>query len=170
MRIAGGFVLAALVVLLLRSTALSSLAARGMVLDVLAFGTVVWALRYGAGPGTTFGFLIGLAADLDAAHWIGRHALALSLLGYGIGRLSRTLVRESARTQFVLFAVVTALHQAWTTVFEMGVGLAGLPYGLGRIGLATLATACAGTLFLMLVRRVLGAPIFGNASRSSASA
>ena len=33
------------IVLLLRSTALTALAARGIVIDVLVFATVVWALR-----------------------------------------------------------------------------------------------------------------------------
>jgi rod shape-determining protein MreD len=82
------------VALLLRSTALSVLAARGVVLDVLAFVTVLWALRHGETWGTTFGFVLGLAADLDAAHWLGRHALVLALLGYAVGRLSHTLVRD----------------------------------------------------------------------------
>ena len=35
-------------------------------------------------------------ADLDATHWLGRHALVLTLLGYAGGRLSATLVREIA--------------------------------------------------------------------------
>src|SRR5213592_2800588 len=86
-------------VLLLRSTALTALASRGVVLDVLAFATVVWALRSGEAWGTSFGFALGLAADLDAAHWLGRHALVLALLGYVIGRGSHSLVRESSRTQ-----------------------------------------------------------------------
>ena len=71
--------------------------------------------------GSTFGFVLGLAADLDAAHWLGRHALVLALLGYVVGRLSRTLVRDSARTQFVLLV----RRHRWSTrpgslAFELG--------------------------------------------------
>src|SRR5262249_10329175 len=93
------------VTLLLRSTALASLAAHGVIVDVLAFATVVWALRHGESWGTGFGFALGLAADLDAAHWLGRHALALALMGYIVGRASRSLVRESPRTQAVLLII-----------------------------------------------------------------
>ena len=45
MRALGGLLVLAAVALLIRSTALSVLAARGVILDVLAFVTVVWALR-----------------------------------------------------------------------------------------------------------------------------
>ena len=100
------------VTLLLRSTALTALAARGVLIDVLAFATVVWALRHDESLGTGFGFALGLAADLDAGRWIGRHALVLALIGYIVGRGSRSLVRESARTQAVLFFLATAARTA----------------------------------------------------------
>jgi rod shape-determining protein MreD len=149
------------IVLLLRSTALSALAARGIVLDVLAIAAVIWALRYGETGGATFGFVLGLTADLDAAHWLGRHALCLTLLGYGTGRLSHTLVRDSSRTQLVLLAIATAAHQGWVALFETG-GLQGWPYLLQRIGLACIATPLLGTMLLGLVRRVTGTPLFGH--------
>ena len=154
------------VALLLRSTALSALAARGIVLDVLAFAVIVWSLRHGAIWGATFGFAIGLTADLDATHWLGRHALVLSLIGYVVGLLARTLVRESGRTQFVLFALATAAHQAWVVPFELG-GIGGLltgwPYLLERVVIGAFATAPVGTLVVALARRVLGRPLFGHA-------
>ena len=150
------------VALLLRSTALSVLAARGVVLDVLAFVTVLWALRHGETWGTTFGFVLGLAADLDAAHWLGRHALVLALLGYAVGRLSHTLVRDSARTQLVLLALATLIHETWVLSFELG-GLIAWPYLLGRIVLATLATAPIGTLLLTITRWGTGGPLLGHA-------
>ncbi len=164
MRPLGGLILAAMLVLLLRSTLLSSLAARGLVLDALAFATVVWALRHGGSWGSTFGFVVGLAADLDAAHWLGRHALALTLIGYGVGRLARTLVRDSVRTQFVLLLAATAAHQAWSAAFELGGGLSGLPFVGARLGAATLATALVGTLILWIGRRLAGRSLFGHAS------
>ena len=154
------------VVLLLRSTALSPLAARGIVLDVLAFATVFWALRFGAVWGASFGFAVGLAADLDATHWMGRHALILAVIGYAIGRLARTLVRDSGRTQLVLIGLAVAVHQAWVVPFELG-GFEGLgsgwPYLLGRVLIGALATAPAGALLLVLGRRLLGRSVFGNA-------
>lgn len=150
------------IALLLRSTALTALAARGVVLDVLAFAVAAWALRRGEASGTLFGFALGLAADLDAAHWLGRHALILSLIGYGVGRLSHSLVRDGSRTHFTLFLLCTALHQGWTLAFEAG-SWSSLPYVAQRIVLAVVATAPFGTLVLALVRRVSGRPLFDHA-------
>ena len=153
MRSLGGLILLLAVALLLRSTALSSLAARGVVLDVLAFATVVWALRHGERSGATFGFLLGLAADLDAAHWLGRHTLILALIGYGVGRLKQTLMRDRAATHLILIVAATVAHQIWTLAFELG-GVSGC--------LAAAATGPLGTVLLALVRRVSGRPIFGD--------
>jgi len=170
MRPLGGFLVLAFVALLLRSTALSSLATHGLVIDALAFTTVVWALRHGDSWGSTFGFFVGLVADLDAARWLGRHALVLALLGYAVGRLSSTLVRESARTQFALIAVVTLLHQLWSATFELGGGIVGASWLLAQCLLASVLTASAGTLLLMLARRMTGRPLFGYASGTAAQA
>lgn len=145
----------AAVALLLRSTALSALAGRGVVIDVLAFATAVWALRRGEGGGTLFGFAIGLLADLDSAHWIGRHALVLSLLGYTIGRISHTLVREQARTALAVLVVATAVHQGWTLAFEIG-SPSGWPFLLRQTLIATAATAPLGTIVIALLQRVSG--------------
>lgn len=163
MRILGAFFWFMLVTLLLRSTALTALAARGLVFDVLAFATVVWALRWGETWGVSFGFALGLAADLDAAHWLGRHALALALIGYTVGRLSHTLVRDRARVQAVLILLATVLHQSWAACFEIG-KLTGWPYVLQRVALAAAVTAPVGTLLLALVRRANGQPLFTHAA------
>jgi len=167
MRPLGAFVMLTFVALLLRSTALSSLAARGFTLDALVFATVVWSLRNGDAWGATFGFVLGLVADLDAARWLGRHALVLALLGYAVGRLSSTLVRESARTQFALLAAATLVHQAWSASFEIGGGLSGAPWLLGQALVSSLLTASAGTALLVIARRVGGRPVFGYASGSA---
>ena len=166
MRGIGGFALGLVVVLLLRSTALSAFAARGLVLDALAFATVLYALRNGAGWGCSFGFALGLAADLDAAHWLGRHAFGLTWIGYAVGRLSSTLVRDSPRTQFVLLMAATALHQAWSAAFEM-TGLDAGPYLLLRTAAGTLATAVVGTALLSGTRRLLGISPFAHAAVKS---
>jgi rod shape-determining protein MreD len=163
MRLLISLLLVAFVTLLLRSTALSALAARGLMLDALAFVTVVWALRHGESWGSTFGFLLGLAADLDAAHWLGRHALALALLGYVVGRLGHSVVRDSARTQFVLLLVATLVHQAWASLFEFGGLAAGPTLGL-RVVVTALVSAPVGTLLLTLARQAVGRPLFGNAT------
>jgi rod shape-determining protein MreD len=166
MRALGAMLVIVVVVLLLRSTALTALAARGVVLDVLALAVVFWALRQRESWGASFGFVLGLAADLDAAHWLGRHALALTLIGYAVGRLSHTLVRGSARTQAVLILTATALHQGWVAAFESG-GLAGWPYLLQRVVLAVLATSAVGTVFAFLTRRAGGPAGYGHASVES---
>ena len=168
MKSIGALALFTVVVLLLRSTALTALAARGVVVDVLVFAVVVWALRSGESWGATFGFLLGLAADLDAAHWLGRHALVLSLLGYALGRLSHTLVRDSARTHLVLLVLGTVVHQAWVALFEVN-GVAAWPYLLQRVVLAAVATAPIGTLVLAVARRVAGVSLFGHAAVESGS-
>lgn len=167
MRPLGGFLLVAAVAMLLRSTALSSLAARGLVVDAIALATVIWALRHGDAWGATLGFCLGLMADLDAAHWLGRHALLLSLLGYAAGRLAGTLVRDSARTQFALIAAGVLVHQLWSAAFELGRDAQGLPFLLGRALVATLLTAAAGVVFLWLLRRALGRSVFAHATRTS---
>lgn len=145
----------AVIALLLRSTALSALAGRGIVLDVLAFATALWALRRGESAGTLFGFALGLFADLDAAHWIGRHALVLSLLGYAIGRMSHTLVREQARTIFVVLLIGTGVHQAWTLAFEIG-SLSGWSFLVRQTLLAMVATAPLGTVVIAALQRIAG--------------
>jgi rod shape-determining protein MreD len=163
MRSVVALLIVTVVTLLLRSTALTALAARGVVLDVLAFATVMWALRNRETWGASFGFILGLAADLDAAHWMGRHALMLSLIGYGVGRLSHTLMRDSRRVQAALFLIATLMHQAWVASFELG-DAAAWPYLLRRVFLAAVATAPVGTLLVALVERVSGQSLSGHAT------
>ncbi len=158
-----------LVALLLRSTALSVLAARGVLLDVLAFAVVVWALARGEGWGTSFGFVLGLMADVDAAHWLGRHALVLALLGYAFGRLSHTLVRDSFRTQLALLFIATLIHETWVLSFDVG-SAGSWPWLLGRVVLAALVTAPTGALVLLIARLGSGQPLFGHADLQSGSA
>ena len=169
MRALGMFLLTSLVALLLRSTVLASLAGRGIVIDVLVLATVAWSLRQRDAWGATFGFVLGLAADLDASHWLGRHALALTLLGYGVGRLSNTLVRDSPLTQLVLIALATALHQIWVTAFDATGGVQSLPWFAGRVLLATVTTAPIGVLLLLLTRLLRRRGGYGHAPGTSAA-
>jgi len=164
----GGLLTVVVVALLLRSTALSALAARGVVLDVLSFAVVVWSLRHGENWGSTCGFALGLAADLDAAHWLGRHALVLALMGYAVGRLGRTLVRDSAGTQLVVLFVCTLLHQAWSAAFTVGASAVTLDSAT-RVGLSAITTAPLGTVLLGIIRRVTGHSLFGHAALDSGS-
>ena len=161
----GALISAMVVVLLLRSTALAALAARGVVIDVLAFATVVWGLRRGSAWGASFGFAVGLCADLDAAHWLGRHALALTLMGYVVGRLSGTLVRESPRTHLALLVLATASHQAWTIAFELG-GFMAWPEVLMRVFAGAIVTGILGAIVLWVPRRLFGPPRTGHAGLS----
>jgi rod shape-determining protein MreD len=163
MRVFAGLLLLAGVALLIRSTALSELAARGVIVDVLVFVTVVWALRWGESQGSTLGFVLGLAADLDAAHWLGRHAFALALVGYGTGRLARAMVRGNPTTQFMLIFAATLAHQAWALVFELG-GVAGWRFLLGHVVISGLVTALLGVLVLALVSLGSGRSLFSRAA------
>lgn len=164
----GVFLLAALVTLVMRSTVLAGLATKGIVVDVLVLATVAWSLRQRDAWGATFGFVLGLAADLDASHWIGRHALALTLLGYGVGRLSNTLVRDSPLTQLLLLAVATALHQVWASAFDASGGVASLGWLAGRVALATVTTAPLGVLVL-LFSQLFTRRGYGHAAGSSST-
>jgi len=166
MRGLGAAATALLAVLLLRSTVLAEAAAHGVVIDVLTFATVAWGLRRGAGWGTSFGFALGLCADLDTGHWLGRHALILSLLGYVVGRLSGTLVQESPRTQFVLLVLVTAVHLSWAAAFELG-GLAVWSVLLLRVVIGALATGLIGATLFAFIRRLGGRTILGHADLQS---
>ena len=69
----------------------------------------------------------------------------------------------------ILLVAATAVHQAWILSFELG-GLSSLPYLLGRVGLAAVATGPLGTVILSLVRRVSGRPLFGDVSFATDSA
>jgi rod shape-determining protein MreD len=162
-RAIGGLILLVGAALLLRSTALSVLSARGVVLDVLAFVTVVWSLRWGENWGSSFGFVLGLGADLDAAHWLGRHALALALVGYATGRLSRGVVRDNPVTQFLLILAATLVHQGWALTFEFG-GLGAWPVLTLHVLVAGAATAACGVLLLGLARLARGQSLFNLAS------
>lgn len=165
----GALVTVLIVALLLRSTALSALAARGIVLDVLSFAVVVWSLRHGETWGATCGFLLGLAADLDAAHWLGRHALALALMGYAVGRLGRSLVRDSFGTQLVVLFACTLLHQAWSSAFTIGAAAFTVDSAL-RVLVSAAVSAPIGALLLFIIHRVTGHSLFGHALDSSSSA
>jgi rod shape-determining protein MreD len=159
MKVVGGLLLLAAVALLIRSTALSVLAARGVIIDVLAFATVVWALRWGEGGGSTFGFVLGLAADLDAAHWLGRHAFVLALAGYLIGRLSRALVRDNPVTQLFLLFSATVVHEAWALGLEL-FPVSDWRFVAGRVLVSGLVTAPLGVLLLGIVRLGSGRDLF----------
>ena len=169
MRGVGAVLTGIVVILLLRSTALAALAVRGIVIDALAFATVIWGLRRGTVWGASFGFAIGLCADLDAAHWMGRHALALSLEGYIVGRLSGTLVRESARAQFVLVLLAVAAHQAWVAAFELG-GLGAWPEWIMRVGVGGVSTAIVGVLVLGVMRVFQGRTLISHVGIQSGKA
>jgi len=167
MKVLALFLLSAVVTLVMRSTLLAGLAARGVIVDVLVLATVAWSLRQRESWGATFGFVIGLAADLDAAHWVGRHALALSLLGYGVGRLSNTLVRDSPLTQLLLLVVATALHQLWASAFDASGGLAAAGWLAARVAVATVTTAPLGVIVLLFSQLFSRRRRYGNASGSS---
>ena len=169
MKTIGMFLFAAVVALVLRTTVLAGLAARGIVVDVLVLATVSWSLRQRDAWGATFGFMLGLAADIDAAHWIGRHSLALTLLGYGVGRLSTTLVRDSPLTQLLLFAAATALHQVWSAAFDASGGVVSAGWLAGRVLLATVTTAPLGVLVLLVSGLFSRPRTYGHASGSSAT-
>lgn len=170
MKVLRTLIVVALAVLVLRSTWLAGLAVRGLWLDVAALATVLWSLRERESWGATFGFLMGLACDLDAGRWLGRQALALSLLGYSVGRLSGTLVRDSVRTQFSLLSVVTLLHQAYALSFELGASWLSDWFWVRQVMVTTLVTSLVGVALLGFLRRLRGRPLFDDVPIDSGKA
>jgi hypothetical protein len=138
------------------------LAMGGTAPDALLAGVVAVAVRRGPRAGAAFGFAAGLGADLFVATPLGTSALAFTLVGHVLGRSSQPA--SSARTAAALcspgapcFACRSgALHSAGRQrraasrrgALLRSAALTVLGVGVGRLGMAVLATTLAGVPFL----------------------
>ena len=122
--------------------------------DLLVILVVYWALALGAVPGTISGFLVGLVADAELGRGLGPQAGLLALIGFGIGRAGRGLVRDNFLPQAMLL-FLAALAAGIVGTFQSAGG------GESLLGIATLRllgqalyTAIVGPVLYFLLRRI----------------
>jgi rod shape-determining protein MreD len=93
----------------------------GLSPQLLLVLTVVAAAKLGPNAAMTFGFFWGLFLDVFAAHLFGANALALTLVGYGVG-VARKQVDVSG------FAPLSAMILAMTWAYFLLLSLLGLVF------------------------------------------
>jgi rod shape-determining protein MreD len=77
---------------------------RGAAPDFLLVLVVYGAIRTGALGGAVLGFLAGLFRDTILLMHFGLHALGLTVLGYGIGKVRESLYLDAPATDMALLA------------------------------------------------------------------
>jgi rod shape-determining protein MreD len=104
------------------------LAVRGLQPDLLLVAVAAVAAGRGARAGAAFGFAAGLGADLFLATPLATSALAYTLVGHVVGRLSRrTVIRRAALRRSVTLAfLAVAAGRAGTAVVATALG--GIPF------------------------------------------
>lgn len=78
--------------------------------DLSILLVVLLALRRGPIGGTLLGFAIGLLQDLLVPETLGMNALAKSIVGWAVGKLSRQLAMDSPVLYFALMVVAVLAH------------------------------------------------------------
>lgn len=113
----------ALTAVLLQSAVLGRLPLPGPAPDLLVVVVVAFALVEGALSGMVTGFVLGVLADLQADHEVGRVALAYVTVGYLVGLLRD----DGTRTPLLPFLAVAAGSAATTVLFAVEGVLLGDP-------------------------------------------
>lgn len=72
--------------------------------DFIVIALVYGAIRWGAAGGALGGFGLGLFRDALALFTLGVHALGMTLLGYGLGKLRETLYLSAPAVDLALLA------------------------------------------------------------------
>lgn len=99
-----------LLVLLLHLTVIHRVRIHGVAPDLLILLVIYISLWRGAISGTVGGFLIGLLEGLSSPVYFGSHALAKSIVGFGVGKLGPHVVRESTVTQAAIVVGAFLVH------------------------------------------------------------
>jgi len=99
-----------LFVLLVQLTLIRRIRILGVGPDLALILVVYSALWAGAVGGTAAGFLVGLLQGLSSPVHFGSHALAKSIVGFGVGTLSPHVVRESLATQAAIIVGTQLVH------------------------------------------------------------
>ena len=111
--------------------------------------TVAVAVIRGPAAGETFGFTAGLLIDALGAHLFGANALALTLIGYAVGRLRRQMDASLAPPQMAVVGLLSWVHFAL-------LGLIGSVF-IGKFSLRPVQ----GLLLLPLYNALLAPFVFG---------
>lgn len=149
-----GFIAGIAVLILLDLAVLSVLRTRGLV-DLLLLAVVAIAGRTRPGTAAMAGFALGVLRDSTAPDVFGASALALSVVGYGVARLSAGVFEERLAATAAALAVARFVADA---LFVLAAGrLHGTALLLHLLWWAPLGAAVT-TIVGLVVLRVLPAP------------
>lgn len=101
---------AVLLTLLVQLALVRRIAVFGIQPDLAVLLLVLIALRRGPLVGTLLGFAIGLLQDLLVPETLGMNALAKSIIGWAVGKLSRQLAMDSTVLSFSLMVAAVLAH------------------------------------------------------------
>jgi rod shape-determining protein MreD len=123
--------------------------------DFLLGLVVIIALARRSPAGALMGFFLGAMRDIAYGHALGVEALPLSLVGWAVGSLGRSVYREAAMTQAVVL-FLAAFGNGVLVYLILGDGeAAGLVSYMLRVGLpSSLLTAILVPLLINVVERV----------------
>ncbi len=102
--------LALLLTLLLQLTLADRLGIMGIRPDLTILFLVFLGARRGPVMGTLLGFVVGLMQDLLVPELLGMNMLAKSILGYGVGRVTGSLMLDNMGIRLGLVGVSVLLH------------------------------------------------------------
>lgn len=124
--------------------------------DLLLGMTVIVALARRPPAGAAAGFLLGGFRDLVYGGSIGVECLVLTLVGWGVGSLGRSVYRESGITQGLVLFIAGLGKGILVYLLLRGGDVSGVPaYGL-RIALpSSILTAVTVPLLLFILERVI---------------
>ena len=132
-----GYVLKAVVLLLLQAGAVEMVSLRGIAPDLLLIFIAYLAVREGQMYALPWGFALGLVLDLTSGTVVGLSALSKSVAAFTAGYFySDNMVSMTLSTyRFLIVVLVSAfVHNAvYFTVFTLGsdIGFLGAVFGLG---------------------------------------
>ena len=104
------FALAILLTLIAQLALVRRIAVFGVQPDLTILLLVLLALRRGPVGGTLLGFAIGLLQDLLVPETLGMNALAKSIIGWAVGKLSRQLAMDGPALYFALIVAAVLVH------------------------------------------------------------
>ena len=152
-----GYVLKAVVLLLLQAGAVGMISLKGVAPDLLLIFIAYIAVREGQMTALPWGFALGLVFDLTAGTVVGLAALSKSVAAFTAGyfyadnKIDMTL--SSYRFLVVVFVTAFVHNAVYFTVFTMGstIGFLGAIFGLGLA--SALFTATVAILPMLVASR-----------------
>lgn len=127
----------------------------GLSIDLFAIFTVMVAITWGPLPGSVFGFLAGIAADVAYRAPLGMRALVYVALGYAVGILAGRFRAVRPRTVFIYALGASFVAKVILGLFSFLMGpRAGFftMLGLQMVPGAVLDALVAVPVFILLVK------------------